>query len=132
MQIIGISAAALNAQPLNPVFYVKPTKSANSEVQAAQSTTILLATSADSTQSAHAQNTFMYMASSSGGITIIEEMSFSSNFSATVGGVQSSSSFVEPSLVSADAGADFSYASASISSFTAGERGIHLRFDATA
>lgn len=129
MQIVGISAAALTTQPLNPVFFVKPAKS---EAQATQSTTILLAASTDSVQAAHSQNTFMYMASSSGGIMIIEEMMFSSSFSAIVGGVQSSSSFVETSIVSTNSGADLSYASANTSIFSAGERGIHLRFNATA
>lgn len=129
MQIIGISAAALNTQPVNPVFYVKPVKP---EVQAAQSTTILLAATSDSSQSADSQSTFMYMASSSGGITIIDEMSFTSSFLAVAGGDQSTSSFVESSSVSTGFGTDFSYASASTASYSTGEQGVSLRFDAMA
>ncbi|MFZ1086635.1 MAG: hypothetical protein WAN35_16850 [Terracidiphilus sp.] len=129
MQIIGISAATMNAQPLNPVFFVKPAKP---EAQATQSTTILLAESTDSNRSADAQSTFMYMASSSGGITIVEEMMFSSSFSATVGGDQSSSSFAESSSVFASSGAEISYASMSASNYSTGEQGVNLRFDALA
>lgn len=129
MQITGISAVLLNAQPLNPVILVKPVKT---EEQAAQATTILMASSTDSSQSQKSTSSFMYMASSSGGITMIEEMSFTSSFSVTAGGVQSSSGVFEASSVSASDGVEFSYASANTSSLTASERGIHLRFDATA
>lgn len=124
MQIMGASAVSLNVQPLNPVSFLKPVKA---EVQAAQATTILLAASTDSTETGMSTSSFMYMASSSGGITIIEEASFTSSFSATAGDVQSSSRFVATSF-----SAEASYAAASTSSFSAGERGIHLRFDAMA
>jgi hypothetical protein len=132
MQMIGISAAALTTQPLNSVFYVKHAKSSNSEAQAAQSTTILLAASTDSSQSRFSQNTFMYMTSSSGGITIIEEMSFSSSFSVTVGGVQSSSSFIEASSISATSSTDLAYVSATTVNYSTGEQGVNLRFNAMA
>jgi hypothetical protein len=115
MQIIGISAAALNAQPLNPVFFVKPVKP---EAQAAQSATILLAATMQSDLIGQSSNSFMYVASSTGGITIVEEMMFSSSFSATAGDVQSSSSFVESSSISTSSGTDASYASMSTTSFS--------------
>ncbi|MGA9069297.1 MAG: hypothetical protein WB424_03515, partial [Terracidiphilus sp.] len=105
MQIMGISSATLNVQRVNPVSLIKPVKA---EVQAAQATTILLAASTESTRTGISTSSFMYMASSSGGITIIEEASFSSSFSATAGDVQSSSSLVAASFI-----AEASYASAS-------------------
>lgn len=129
MQIIGTSAAALNAQPLNPVFFVKPAKS---DVQAAQSTTILLASSSQSDHAGQARNSFMYVASSSGGITLIEEMTLSSSISTTVGGDQSSSSFFEVSSIFANSGAATSYDSATTLSISAGESSNTINFNALA
>lgn len=130
MQIIGMSAAALSSQPLNPVFFVRPEK--KPEPQAAPSTTILLASSSQSNQTGQSQNTFMYMASSSGGITIVEEMMLSTSFSATADGYQSSSSFIEIDSVSSNSGTDVSYASAATLSFSASESNLSSSFRAMA
>lgn len=129
MQIFGLSAAALSTQPLNPVFFVKPVKP---EVQAAQSTTILLATSTQSNGANQSQNRFMYLATSSDGIMIIEEMMLSTSFSATVDGSQSSSSFVETTSIFSNSGASASYESAATLSFSATENNRAANFNALA
>jgi hypothetical protein len=149
MQILGISSAAWNTQILNPFLFNKPAKpttqasqssttrmesSAQSDRSAnsAQSTTILIASSSNSSQSADTQSTFTHMASTSGGITIVAEMSFTSSFSVTADGIHASTSFVEASSISTSYGTDLSYASASTSNLSASENSVNPSFSAMA